>query len=178
MIRTLLVVLVIFAAGEAVAHADRMTGRATTSKAHLPNTGAALPRVANSTRVSRAVSIASSAWGVTARVEWTNFRTDPRTRGYGQGRAYGAADPNTGVVMLNVRRAPFAWCRLVTVLLHEFGHIAGWTDPVTGDVHSSDPFSLMYPEQFPDLRDDGLQEHLRVDGRWVVRPAYDSRCNS
>jgi hypothetical protein len=169
---TLLTVTVTVAyagSAQAVELRGKVTGhKASMGKAYSANVSQA------ASRVQRAQRIAETAWDVTGRVEWVDFKHDPRTQSYG--RAYGAADPNTDIVMLNTRRK-FSWGRLCTVVLHEYGHLAEWTDPVTGDVHSSDPFSLMYAEQFPDLHDDGVQEHLkRDDGRWVVRRAYDPRC--
>ena len=130
--------------------------------------------------------IAAAAWGDPCggrvRVEVINFRRDARVHGadpltWGAAVQDGCANGNDdGVVMLNSRRT-YSRGRLRTVLCHEYGHLAGWRDPVTGDVHSSDPFSLMWPDQFPSLRDDGFQEHLRRDGHWTIRRPYaDARC--
>ena len=147
-----------------------------------------LPAPAVDPRVTHAQAIAAAAWGDPCngrvRVEWIDFRRDPRVPGahpltWGAASQDGCANGNDqGLVMLNARRT-YTKGRLRTVLCHEYGHLAGWRDPVTGDVHSSDPFSLMWPDQFPHLWDDGSQERVqRPDGRWAVRHAYvDQDCH-
>jgi hypothetical protein len=157
----------------------KVTGRQTVS---LPRM---LPAIATSARVQDVQQIAAGAWGDpcggAVRIEWINFRRDPRVQGahpltWGAAVQDGCVNGNSqGVVMLNARRT-YSRARLCTVVLHEYGHLAGWRDPDTGDVHASDPFALMWADQFPDLHDDGAQEHLKRDGEWVVRRAYDPRC--
>ena len=51
-------------------------------------------------------------------------------------------------------RGPWPWGRLCPVLLHEYGHLAGYTDPTNPlDPHHSDnPNSIMWPFTHADAR--------------------------
>jgi hypothetical protein len=36
------------------------------------------------------------------------------------------------------------WAYFCVLYLHEYGHVLGWRDPVTGSMHSDDPRSIMH----------------------------------
>ena len=51
-------------------------------------------------------------------------------------------------------RQSWSWSRLCPVLLHEYGHLAGYTDPGNplDPHHSTNPKSIMWPFTHPDRR--------------------------
>jgi hypothetical protein len=60
------------------------------------------------------------------------------------------------IVLSDVR--PWAWSELCPVILHEYGHLAGYTDPANpaDPTHSHDPADIMWPFEHPDARCDGF----------------------
>lgn len=130
--------------------------------------------------VERAKVVADKAWGhpcATVRVEWEHFRDDARLLDpYAWGAALTLYLPewrtaSNCFVLLNLHYAPrrWRWSRLCTVMVHEYGHLAGHD-------HSKDPFNVMYPDQHPSLRDDGEADMARRDGRLRYVPAYFPAC--
>jgi hypothetical protein len=69
---------------------------------------------------------------------------------------------------------PLAWEEFCTTLLHEYGHLAGFRDPlnVGEEWHSRNPRSVMYADN-PIVRDEGTDEHGVTRVYWH---GVDRRC--
>ena len=70
----------------------------------------------------------------------------------------GWAEPwRCAVILSSTRR--FTWMPLCSLLVHEYGHLAGYRDPanLADPTHSADPESIMFPfvRTNPDCRDYG-----------------------
>jgi hypothetical protein len=63
----------------------------------------------------------------------------------------------TCTILLSDQPPAWRWTELCPVLMHEYGHLAGYTDPLnpSDPTHSHDPDSIMWPYEHYDARCDG-----------------------
>ena len=101
-------------------------------------------------QTDRAQAIAAKLWGNPCSGAVTLLHAAPPDPSW---RAWTFPDRCT-VVLSNTR--PWAWVELCPVLMHEYGHLAGYTDPANpaDPTHSHDPADIMWPVEHRDARCD------------------------
>jgi hypothetical protein len=102
-------------------------------------------------QTGRAQAIAATLWHDPCGGKVTLDSAPPPDPGW---RAWTYRDGCT-IVLSNVR--PWKWEELCPVLMHEYGHLAGYTDPANpaDPHHSHDPDDIMWPVEHYDARCDG-----------------------
>lgn len=72
------------------------------------------------------------------------------------------------------------WREFCTMVIHEYGHIAKWRDPVTGAYHSENPHDVMFSVSTWDIVEDGVSVESIEDEAgnvYKARPGGgDPRC--
>jgi hypothetical protein len=102
-------------------------------------------------RTDRAQAIAAKLWNDPCAGHVTLGRAAPPETGW---RAW--TYPAVCTIVLSDQPPAWGWDELCPVLMHEYGHLAGFTDPLnpSDPTHSRDPHSIMWPYEHYDHRCD------------------------
>jgi hypothetical protein len=84
--------------------------------------------------------------------------------------------PETCTVVLSDAR-PWTWHELCPVVMHEYGHLAGYVDPLnpSDPHHSHDPRNIMSPYEHYDARCDAFGGYYLGDASGAVGRAANAR---
>lgn len=121
-------------------------------------------------RIAQAERIADAMWGP-APCGQVTIQRHAWIPSFLESHALAATDAENCIIYLRPNWKPAGWGDLCTVILHERGHIDGYTDPTnTADpAHSGDPNNLMaadYLLQVNYVRRHGRLREFRQSGNW------------